>query len=69
MRWRRKKVHSARSVCIDSLGNDRIVVSAFRSISISSELKRVKIASLELRAGRNMGVVVEYAQDDGYLVG
>ena len=65
MRWRRKKVHSAASVCIDSLGNDRIVVSAFRNISTWSELKRVIVASLmELKAGsgdRNMSVVVEYA--------
>lgn len=66
MRWTRKKVHSTTSVCVDSLGNDRVVVSAFRNISPCSELKRV--ASLELRAGscdRNMGVVVEYAQTMG----
>ena len=32
MRWRKKKVHSATSVWIDSLGNDRAVVSAFRNV-------------------------------------
>ena len=60
MRWRRKNVHNATSVCIDSLGNDRTVMSALEIFSACSELKRVIVASLELRAGsgdRNMGVV------------
>lgn len=72
MRWRRKKVHSVPSVCIDSLGNDRSVVSALEIFSTCSELKRVIVASPPLRAGsrdRNMGVVAVYAQDDGCVFG